>query len=129
MEELLGDGAPSDTVQAEASAAELKAAEQAADGMMEMQPQYTEEELHQIASSQSTDMAKEYNGSAANITKDGKLEQMAEEYKQAAKDLALQKDISRIRGNNASAQYALQNNAKLKEREEKIYLMRKNITE
>lgn len=119
---------PEDVVAALANADELAKAESSADKEVELQPEYSDDEVKQIATAQVTDIPKAFNGSFENIKKAGKVEDMVVEYRQATKDLAAMKDVNRVVGNKASKDFSLTNNKVLHDREEQIYTTRDNTT-
>ena len=122
-------GSPEDANEAEATQEERARAEQVAEQDPALSvADYDEDATKQIARSQVTSIGKQYNGSYSTIEANGKVQDMVNEYKEAAKNLAIQKDINRIKGNNATAQFADVNNAALKAREEKQHTTQTNFT-
>lgn len=124
---LLGEDRPDDVVAAKASDSELLASEKAAEAAPELQPVYEERDIKAIAIANMTPIASAFNGSYSKIKKAGKTEEMAAEYHKAAQDLAIQKDLDRIEGNNATKRFSKRWNSHLKDQEDKIYRLRTKL--
>jgi len=103
-------------------------AQEEADKEIAMQPQYTDDEKAQIAISQVTDIGKAHNGSIQLVKAGGKEEDMVDEYVNATKQQAAQKDVNRMQGNAATVTFALTKNKSLKEIQEKAYETRDRLT-
>jgi len=120
----LGAAKESDVIPMTASKAKVeKADKQAASSMALVPPSYSLDEKRRIARARVTPIAKFYNGSLENITKAGKGEDMVTEYMEATRMMKVDKDLARIRGNNATKVYSKTNNPILKAHYNKEYQM------
>lgn len=122
------DGLPADSVTSSATKAEKAKAEKQSENTAQLQPNYSEADIRQIAVARTTPIANSFNGSLANISKAGKTEAMVTEYMESTRQQAADKDTARVTGNNASKAYSLKWNKVLKDREERLYKMRLQVT-
>lgn len=122
------DGLPNDSVTSSATTAEKAKAEKQSESTAQMQPNYPEADVRQIAVARTTPIADAFNGSLAKISKAGKTEAMVAQYMDSTRQQTAAKETARVQGNNASKAYSLKWNKVLKEREERLYNMRLTVT-